>query len=152
MDYVRPAGMATSVVYRDPRAAIAWLEKAFGFETVMIVENEDGSIGHSELKLGDGVIYVGFEWDERHRSPASLGGVNTQSLSFHFNEGLDEHFARAKAAGATVLREPADQFSGDRNYMVADPEGHVWGFSQSVKQMTYEEMAEAGRVSVRDRL
>ncbi|MGA2951794.1 MAG: VOC family protein, partial [Caulobacteraceae bacterium] len=60
MDYVRPAGMATSVVYRDPRAAIAWLEKAFGFETVMIVENEDGSIGHSELKLGDGVIYVGF--------------------------------------------------------------------------------------------
>jgi uncharacterized glyoxalase superfamily protein PhnB len=152
MDYVRPNGMASSVIYRDARAAIEWLVKAFGFEVSMIVENEDGSIGHSELRLGDGLIYVGYEFDERHRSPAALGNVNTQSLSFHLAGGLDEHFARAKAAGATVLREPADQFYGDRNYMVADPEGHVWGFSQTVKTMTFEEMAQAGKVAVRETL
>jgi uncharacterized glyoxalase superfamily protein PhnB len=144
--------MSSGVFYRDPRAAMKWLEEAFGFEITMIVENEDGSIGHSELNFGHGVIYVGYEFDERHRSPASMGGVNTQSLNFHLESGLDAHFERAKAAGATVLREPADQFYGDRSYMVTDPEGHVWGFRQTIKAMTFDEMAKAGGVKVRDRL
>ena len=145
-------GMSSGIAYRDPRAALKWLEDAFGFEITMVVENEDGSIGHSEIRFGDGLIYVGQEWDERHRSPASLGGVNTQSLHFNLKGGLDTHFERAVAAGAKVLREPADQFYGDRSYMVMDPEGHVWSFSQSIKAMTYEEMAKAGGVAVRDHL
>ena len=70
--------MGSGVVYRDPKAALSWLEKAFGFEITMIVEDPDGTLGHSEMRFGDGLIYVGREWDERHSSPASLGGVNTQ--------------------------------------------------------------------------
>jgi uncharacterized glyoxalase superfamily protein PhnB len=42
--------------YRDPRAAIAWLEKAFGFETRMVVDDGAGGVLHSELTLGDGYI------------------------------------------------------------------------------------------------
>jgi uncharacterized glyoxalase superfamily protein PhnB len=150
-DDKRPT-MGVGVYYRDPRAALKWLEKAFGFEITMIVENEDGTIGHSEMRFGDGLIYVGREWDERHRSPASMGGVNTQSLHINLDGGLDDRFACAKAAGATVLREPADQFYGDRSCMVMDPEGHVWSFSQVIKTMSYDEMAKAGGVQVRDRL
>ncbi len=142
-DSARP-GMSSGVIYKDPRAALQWLEKAFGFEITMIVENEDGSIGHSEMRLGDGLIYVGREFDERHRSPANLDGINTQSLHFHLTDGLNAHFARAVAAGAKILREPADQFYGDRSYMVMDPEGHVWSFSQTIKAMTFDEMSEAG--------
>jgi uncharacterized glyoxalase superfamily protein PhnB len=144
--------LSSGVYYRDPRAALAWLEKAFGFETTMVVENEDGTIGHSEMRFGDGLIFVGREWDEQHRSPASIGGVNTQALHIQLDGGIDEHFARAKAAGAKVLREPADQFYGDRSYMVADPEGHVWSVGQVIKTMSYQEMAEAGRVAVREKL
>jgi uncharacterized glyoxalase superfamily protein PhnB len=144
--------MAASVVYRDPRAALQWLEKAFGFEITMVVENEDGAIGHSEMRCEDGLIYVGREWDERHRSPANLGGVNTQSLHFHLTDGVDDRFARAVAAGAKPLREPEDQFYGDRSCMVMDPEGHVWSFSQTVKAMTFDEMAKAGGRPVRDHL
>lgn len=150
-DSARP-GMSSGVIYKDPRAALQWLEKAFGFEITMIVENEDGSIGHSEMRFGDGLIYVGREWDERHRSPANLGGANSQSLHFNLSDGVDSHFERAVAAGAKVLREPADQFYGDRSYMVMDPEGHVWSFSQTIKVMTYDEMAKAGGRPVRDHL
>jgi uncharacterized glyoxalase superfamily protein PhnB len=144
--------MGSGVIYRDPRAALKWLEKAFGFEITMVVENEDGSIGHSEMRFGEGLIYVGREWDERHRSPANLDGVNTQSLHFNLPDGVDAHFERAVGAGAKVLREPADQFYGDRSYMVMDPEGHVWSFSQTIKAMTYDEMAKAGGRPVRDHL
>ena len=147
----RPA-MGSGVIYRDPKAALRWLEKAFGFEITMIVEGPDGAIGHSEMRLGDGLIYVGREWDERHRSPASLGGVNTQSLHFQLQSGLDEHCERARAAGATIVREPADQFYGDRSYMAVDLEGHAWTFGQTVKVMSLEDMAKAGGVSVRDHL
>lgn len=142
-DDKRPT-LSSGVYYRDPTAALKWLEKAFGFEITMIVENEDGSIGHSEMRFGDGLIFVGSEWDERHRSPKSTGGVNTQSLHVQVETGIDGHFERARAAGAVVLREPADQFYGDRNYMVTDPEGHVWSFGQTVKAMSYDEMSKAG--------
>ena len=152
MTEVKRPTMASGVYYRDPRAALKWLEEAFGFEITMVVENEDGTIGHSEMRLGDGMIYVGREWDERHRSPASVGGVNTQSIHFHLGKGLDEHCERARSAGAVVLREPADQFYGDRNYMVLDPEGHVWSFGQTVKEMSFAEMSKAGGVPVRERL
>lgn len=144
--------MASSVVCRDPVAELKWLETAFGFEITMVVENEDGSIGHSEIRLGDGLVYVGFEWNERHRSPANLGGVNTQSLHFQLDKDIDAHCERARAAGAVILREPADQFYGDRSYMAMDPEGHVWSFSQVIRSMSFEEMSKAGGRPVREHL
>ncbi|MGH7023413.1 MAG: VOC family protein [Caulobacteraceae bacterium] len=150
-DDTRPT-MSSGVYYRDPLAALKWLEQAFGFETTMVVENADGSIGHCEMRFGEGLIFVGREWDERYRSPASMGGVNTQSLHFNLESGVDAHFERARAAGAVVLREPADQFYGDRSYMVMDPEGHMWSFSQTIEAMSYDDMAKRGGVKVRERL
>ena len=154
MESERPT-LAIGVCYRDPRAALRWLEKAFGFETTMVVENPDGSIGHSEMRFGrNGLVMVGREWDEFHRSPASIGGVNTQSLHIHLDDGedLDSHYRRAIDAGARRLREPADQFYGDRAYMVLDPEGHQWSVSRTIKEMTLEEMAKAGGRKIRERL
>jgi uncharacterized glyoxalase superfamily protein PhnB len=150
-DTKRPV-LSSGIYYRDPRAALKWLEEAFGFTTSMVVENADGTIGHSEMRLGEGLIMVGYEWDERHKSPVSLAGVNTQSVHVQLEADIDGHFERAKAAGAVILREPADQFYGDRSYMVADPEGHVWSFGQTLKTMSNDEMAKAGGVTVRERL
>jgi uncharacterized glyoxalase superfamily protein PhnB len=147
----RPS-LSAGVYYKDPKAALAWLERAFGFETTMVVENADGTIGHSEMRFGDGLIMVGREWDERHKSPASVGGVNTQSVHVQMEAGIDDHFARAKAAGAVITREIADQFYGDRVYGAVDPEGHHWSFGQTMKTMTTAEMAAAGGVEVREQL
>ncbi|HWE99898.1 MAG TPA: VOC family protein [Caulobacteraceae bacterium] len=153
MTQERPT-LAIGVCYRDPRAALKWLEAAFGFETAMVVENADGTLGHSEMRVGrNGLVMVGREWDEFHRSPASLDGMNTQSVHVHLEDAdLDEHWRRAIAAGAKPLREPADQFYGDRVYSVADPEGHRWSFSRTLRQMTLQEMSEAGGVTVSERL
>lgn len=150
--FKRPS-LTSGLAYRDPKAAIKWLEQAFGFETLMVVLYDDGSLGHSELRLGDGMIFVGAEWDDDHRSPASLGGKNTQSVHVQLNAGLDEHCERARAAGANITREPADQFYGDRSYTAIDPEGHVWTFSQTIHAMTHAQMSEAGGgVEIRERL
>jgi uncharacterized glyoxalase superfamily protein PhnB len=153
MSEAKRPSFSTGVYYRDPRAALAWLEKAFGFEQVMVVVNEDGTIGHSEMRFGDGLIYVGREWDDRHKSPAGLGGVNTQSIHVQLESDIDGHYARAKAAGAVITREIADQFYGDRVYGAADPEGHIWTFGQTLKVMTNAEMeAASDGAKVQERL
>jgi len=152
MTETRRPTFSSGLSYRDPRAALRWLEAAFGFETSLVIENTDGSITHSEMRCGDGVVMIGSEWDDHHKSPASLGGVNTQSLHVQLDAGLDAHCERARAAGAVITREPADQFYGDRSYMAVDPEGHIWSFAQTFKLMTNEEMSAGSGLTVRERL
>ena len=150
-DPKRPT-LTTGLHYQDPKAALKWLEEAFGFEPVMVVINADGTVGHSEMRFGEALIYVGREWDEFHSSPASIGGKNTQSVHIQLDSGLDAHCERARKAGAVITREPADQFYGDRSYMAVDPEGHIWSFAQTIQVLTAEEMAEAGGREIRTRL
>jgi uncharacterized glyoxalase superfamily protein PhnB len=90
-----------------------------------------------------GVVMIGSEWAEWTRSPASLGGKNTQRVHVRLEHGIDEHCARARNAGARIVMEPADQFYGDRSYIAADPEGHHWSFSQPVRQVSREQMEQA---------
>jgi uncharacterized glyoxalase superfamily protein PhnB len=132
--------------YRDPKAALEWLARAFGFEITMAIEGPDGDArkGHYEMAIeGRGRIMIGGEWADWTRSPASIGGYNTQSTHVDLARDLDAHCERAAAAGATILAEPEDQFYGDRTYRAADPEGHVWTFSQHVRDVTRAEAEEA---------
>jgi uncharacterized glyoxalase superfamily protein PhnB len=135
--------LSSGLSYRDPRAAIAWLEKAFGFETTMLVEAPDGSVAHSELRLGDGVIMVGGEWSDDNKSPASVGGKNTQSLHLQIDTDVDAHCERARAAGARVFAEPQNQFYGDRTYRCRDLEGHIWTVGQTIEDVPNEAMEAA---------
>ena len=138
----RPA-FIPSLAYRDNRAALRWLESAFGFEPSEVLTDAEGNIVHAEMTHEDGVVMIGSEWADWTRSPASLGGKNTQRVHVRIGRGIDEHCARARQAGARIVMEPADQFYGDRTYIAADLEGHYWSFAQPVRQVTNEEMERA---------
>jgi uncharacterized glyoxalase superfamily protein PhnB len=140
--------LTPGVFYKDPWAALEWLEKAFGFERSMVITDKDGNLGHSELRLGDGLIFVGAEWADFIASPASVAGKNTQMIHVHLKDGIDAHCARAREAGAEILQEPADQFYGDRTYRARDPEGHVWNFGQTVRRVSREEAEEASGLEI----
>ena len=137
--------------YRDNRAALAWLEQAFGFEPFMVILDQDDTILHAEMRFGDGVIMVGAEWSASRKSPASLGGVCTQTVHVHLREDVDAHCERARAAGAVIEMEPQTQFYGDRTYRAVDPEGHVWTFGQTVTPMTPAEWDKVAGVTTRER-
>lgn len=138
----RPA-FIPSIIYKDNRAALAWLEKAFGFEVSEILTDSNGNIAHAEMSHGDGVIMVGSEFTSWAKSPANLGGANTQRIHVRIQRDIDAHCERARAAGATVTA-PADQFYGERTYMAVDLDGHHWTFSQTVKHATAADYAKAG--------
>jgi uncharacterized glyoxalase superfamily protein PhnB len=129
--------------YQNPRAAIAWLEQAFGFETRMVVDDGQGGVIHSELRLGDGYIMVVGPPSGPAVSPAAFGGRSTQSVHVQLDDGLDARCDVARGAGAKIEREPETQPYGDRVFTCRDLEDHPWSFGQTVKVMTPTEMAQA---------
>jgi uncharacterized glyoxalase superfamily protein PhnB len=133
---------SSRIAYQDLRAAVEWLEEAFGFKTTMLATGADGKVVYAEMNFGNGEIQIGSEW-ENVKAPASLGGANTQTLSVRLEGDLDEHCERARATGGSIVQEPADQFHGDRTYRVRDPQGHVWSFYQKLRDVTPEEMEAA---------
>ena len=142
------AGLVSALVYRDPRAALEFLEAAFGFEIAMLIEDPQGNIAHAEMRFGDNLVMVGMEWSDDHRSPASIGGKCTQTLHINIDSAVDAHFERARAAGFEILMEPADQFYGHRSYRCRDPEGHIWTVGQAVKPVTREQAEAASGLKI----
>jgi uncharacterized glyoxalase superfamily protein PhnB len=110
--------------YKDGRAAIDWLGKAFGFETHFAVDNPDGSVGHAELKFGSGIIMFGGASAHDPANPWSAA----KSGIYVAVDDVDAHYARAKAAGTQIVRELADTSYGAREYSARDPDGHLWSF------------------------
>lgn len=115
------------LLYEDAGGALEFLAASFGFRERMRLE-QDGRVAHAEMDIAnDGVILLGSP-EAGYRNPKHLG-VATQSL-YVFVDDVDEHCARARTGGATIIEEPADQDYGDRRYAAEDPEGHVWYFAQ----------------------
>ncbi|MDB6041632.1 MAG: glyoxalase [Gammaproteobacteria bacterium] len=138
----RPA-FIPSIIYKDNRAALQWLQKAFGFEVSEVLTDARDNIVHAEMSHDDGIVMIGNEFADWAKSPESVGRKNTQRVHVRLAERIDEHCAQARQAGATITMEPADQFYGERTYVAVDPEGHHWTFSQAVKQVSKEEMEQA---------
>ncbi|SOZ55599.1 putative Glyoxalase/dioxygenase [Cupriavidus taiwanensis] len=147
-DPFRRTAFGAALFYKDPLAALDWLERAFGFERVMVIRDQQGQLVHSEMRFGDSYLMVGSEWADFTASPASIGGKNSQTVHVHLPDGLDQHCERARAAGAEVLREPQDEFYGDRTYTARDAEGHVWTFGQTVRKVTKEEAEQASGLKI----
>lgn len=153
----RPA-LVACVFYKDPIAAMKWLETAFGFETTILLTDAEGNVGHAEMEFRGAPIGIGGEFGGdllggvRMKSPLNLGGNCSQFMRVQLAEGIDAHCGHARAAGARIAAEPADQFYGARTYRALDPEGHIWNFSQEVRVVSGEEMESASGLKIRTSL
>lgn len=130
-----PTGMPRIVphlFYDDVGAAIDWLVKAFGFEVRVRQVDKQGTVVHGDLVVADSLVMLGLAEENPHwECPRTLEGRVSQRLFIYVND-VDAHFERAKAAGAEIFREPADQWHGERVYEAIDPEGHRWKFAQPI--------------------
>ena len=65
------------------------------------------------------------EQSRRFKAPAELGGVETGSVYIVVPDA-DAVYARAQAAGATIVRPLQKMEYGSTEFTVNDPEGHSW--------------------------
>ena len=127
---------------RGAADALDFYKKAFGATERMRMPQDDGRIGHAEIQLGDSVIMLADEHPEKEiYSPKHLGG-SAVSLMLYV-EDCDAVYRQALSAGAKSLREPADQFYGDRMGGVEDPFGFQWWIGTHVKDVSMEDMQAA---------
>lgn len=131
----------------DARAAIAWYVDALG--AVKIGEPivmDDGRIGHAELELAGGVLYLADEYPEiglKAPSPQA----NSVSLMLEVPD-TDAALERARILGAQVQREPYENY-GTRNAAIIDPSGHRWMLSGPATGATVQiQHGDVGYVSV----
>jgi len=111
----------------DARALIRFLVDAFGFEDTVVYGDGD-RVDHAQLSWppGGGIMLgsaraadsADDDWPLR---PGTFG-------AYVVTDDPDKLFARATAAGATVLRELHDTDYGSRDFAVRDPEGNHWSF------------------------
>ncbi len=113
--------------YEDAGAAMDWLVATFGLSEKVRMANDDGTVGHGELEIGSGVVMLGQPGAE-YQAPRNRGRA-TAGVHVYVDD-VDAHYERAKAAGAEITQEPADQEYGDRRYDAKDLEGHDWFFAQ----------------------
>jgi uncharacterized glyoxalase superfamily protein PhnB len=130
----QPQTPKTSVIptmrYDDAPRMLEWLCTAFGFERRFVVPGDAGTIAHAQLVLGTGMIMLGSNRDDewgRYVRPVRAAGAATGAVYVVVGD-VDAHCARARAAGAEILRGPADTDYGSREYAARDPEGGVWSF------------------------
>ena len=124
---------------RGAEQAIAFYAQAFGARELFRLTEPGGRIGHAELELGPITLMLCDEYPECNAvGPQSLGGV-ASSLHLHVDDA-DAFAAHAIAAGATMVREPKDEFYGERSCLVRDPYGHEWLIGHSIEDVTPREM------------
>lgn len=127
------------LIVRGAGKAIEFYEKAFGAAEKMRFPMPDGRIGHAELQFGDSVVMLADEVPDMGFCAPKEPGKTPVGMAFYV-EDVDQVFARAVAAGATVLRPLQNQFYGDRSGTLVDPFGHVWTVASHIEEVSMEEM------------
>jgi uncharacterized glyoxalase superfamily protein PhnB len=126
-DYDADPQVVPYLLYEDAGAAMDWLIRVFGFAERVRDRREDGTVRHGELLVGEGGVIMLGSAGADFRGPAKLGEVT--QLQCVTVDDLLGHRDRAKAAGAEAS-EILMRADRARSYMVDDPEGHRWYFSE----------------------
>lgn len=116
--------------YRDAKATIDWLCEAFGFEKQAVYMGPGDMVMHAQLTFGNGMIMIGSVENGTASSglmkqPDEIGGAETQAACLIVSD-CDAAYAKAKAAGATMLADLEEKEYGGKAFSCSDPEGHVW--------------------------
>ncbi|HUP46822.1 MAG TPA: VOC family protein [Thermoanaerobaculia bacterium] len=115
----------------DAAAVLDFAKRAFGASEVEKHENENGQVRHAAIRVGDSMIMLGQAGDDY---PAM------QSMLHLYVPDVDAMYKRAVEAGGKSVREPKDEFYGDRSAGVADSTGNLWWIATHVEDVSPEEM------------
>ena len=128
METIATPAVVPILVYEDIEAAHDFLVGTFGLTSGGLHRLDDGTVVHGEVRNGDAPIWLHrvtaeSEMDSPRQASMSHGGLSVRIPD------VDAHYARVKAAGGRIEREPTDQPYGLREYGVRDLENHRWWFS-----------------------
>lgn len=122
------------LIVKNAANLINFLKEAFEAEETegSRFYNEDGTIGHAEVRIGDSVVMM---FDAKEAWPP------TPSFLRLYVEDGDDVYQRALQAGAASVTEMTELFFGDRVGRVRDPWGNIWWLQERIEDVAPDEMA-----------
>jgi uncharacterized glyoxalase superfamily protein PhnB len=145
-----PAGYGTvtpCIVCDEAGKAIEFYKQAFGAKQRVLMPGADGRVMHAEIQIGTSRVMLCDEMPAMGtRSPRSLGG--SPASLFLYVKNVDAAFARATAAGASVVMPVQDMFWGDRYGKLKDPFGHEWQIATHKEDLTPRQIAERAKAAM----
>lgn len=140
-------GLIPHLTCSPAAAALDFYKKAFGAEEVHRMPGPDGRLMHAAIRIDGRYVFLADDFPEycggKEQNPGALGG--TPVTIHRYVKDCDAVIDRAVKAGATVIMPASDMFWGDRYGLLKDPFGHHWAFATHIKDMTSDEMAQAGK-------
>ena len=119
------------LVVPDAAKVMDFMQRAFGATERYKMQGPDGAVAHAEMQVGDSVVMVGQSPDQTR---------TTHSMLYLYVPDVDAVYEKAVAAGGVSVREPVDQFYGDRSGAVKDPGGNEWWIATHKEDVSSEEM------------
>ena len=142
--------VTATLTVKEAAKAIEFYKKAFDANELYRFPGPDGkTIMHAEIMIGNSIVMLADEMPGMGcRSPQSIGGTSS-SIYLYVNDA-DSTFNKAISAGAKVLMPLMEGFWGDRFGSIEDPFGHVWGIATRKKDMTPDEIQQAGQEALKN--
>jgi PhnB protein len=132
------SGVIPRLVCRDPGREIEFCVATFAAVERVRRPAPGGGVGHAMLTFGSAMVMIEAEWPSvPSKAPPADG--SSPVVIYVYVKDVDEVVARARAKGGRVIREPENQFWGDRIAWVVDPEGHVWTIASRIEETTEEQ-------------
>jgi PhnB protein len=110
---------------------IEFLKKAFGAKELMRMPGPGGKIAHAEVRIGDSAVMLADGGAEHPPRP---------HYGMLYVTDVDTVFKTAVSAGAKAVRQPENQFYGDRMGAVKDKWGNDWSIGTHVEDVSQDEM------------
>jgi len=130
-----PRGSQTIIPYLlVPNVAglIDFLRETFDASEIYRSNGPNGTVIHAQLKIGTSIVMMGEAKPDHLTMPTML---------YIYVHNVDEAYRMAIAAGATSIREPMDEYYGDRTAGVQDVSGNQWWIASYPEEISTEELA-----------
>jgi PhnB protein len=131
-----PEGLENVIPYlvcRDTEKVIEFCQKAFDAKLTDMNKSEDGYVMHATIQIRNSAIMLSEASEKYPPMPVML---------YIYFDDVDAVYKKAVEAGGISLREPTDEFYGDRSCGVKDVSGNQWWMASHVEDVSAEEMAE----------
>jgi PhnB protein len=119
-------------IVTDANRLIDFLKAVFGAEETVRLDGPDGKVGHAEVKIGDSLVMLADVGPESSAFPAML---------HIYVDDCDATYKKALEAGSSSLREPTNEFYGDRISAVSDSFGNQFWIATHVEDVSEDDMA-----------
>ena len=119
------------IISTDTPQLLDFIVAAFDGVELGRMANQDGSIGHAEVRIGDAIV-MAFD------APSDLKPM--PAFIRLYVPDARKGFAKALEAGATEVTKPTLLAFGDRVARIRDPLGNIWWLQQRVEEVSETEM------------